>query len=173
VKLHRAVTRNLRNRRNHRTTLHFVTLRDINWSVVMAAARFLMIVCASIVLALGMLHLTYTFYGSKLWPRDPNLIASMQRTPLRITNETTVWRAWIGFNASHSMAALLFGLVFAYLAFAHAELLFGSAFLLAVGFAMLGGFVVLAKLYWFSIPFVAVTVSFVCFVTSIVVSRLS
>ena len=27
-----------------------------------------------------------------------------------ITPQTTLWRAWIGFNASHSLAAILFGL---------------------------------------------------------------
>src|SRR5438046_6957052 len=30
-----------------------------------------------------------------------------------------MWRAWVGFNASHSMGAMLFGLVFAFLALAH------------------------------------------------------
>ena len=134
----------------------------------MTAARTLMIVSASIVLLLGTLHLAYTFFGSKLLPRDPDLIATMQRTTMHITNETTVWRAWIGFNASHSMAAMLFGLVFAYLAARHPELLFGSAFLIAVGFAMLCGLVVLAKLYWFSIPFAGVSVSLLCYAASIV-----
>jgi hypothetical protein len=138
----------------------------------MTAARILMISSAAIVFVLGMLHLTYTFSGSRLWPREPDLIASMQRTSLRITNETTVWRAWIGFNASHSMAAILFGLVFAYLAFAQPVVLFESMFLLAVGVAMLSGLVVLARLYWFSIPFAGVSVALLCFVLSIAVSRL-
>jgi len=138
----------------------------------MTAARILMIVCAGVVLLLGTLHLTYTFYGPKLLPRDPDLIAGMQRVALRITSETTVWRAWIGFNASHSMGAILFGLVFAYLAAAHPELLFGSAFLLAVGFAMLAGLVVLGKLYWFSVPFAGLSISLVCYVASIMVWRL-
>jgi hypothetical protein len=94
----------------------------------------------------------------------------MQGATLRITRETTVWRAWIGFNASHSMAALLFGLVFGYLAAAHPELLFGSAFLLAVGLLMLGGLVVLAKRYWFSVPFVGVSVACACYVASVVLA---
>src|SRR5262245_45118704 len=111
------------------------------------AARILMVMSAGVVLLLGTLHLIYTFHGPKLLPRDPALIASMQRVELRITRETTVWRAWIGFNASHSMAGILFGLVFAWLAAAHPELLFGSVFLIAVGLATLSGLVVLAKLY--------------------------
>jgi hypothetical protein len=29
-----------------------------------------------------------------------------------ITKEATMWRCWVGFNASHSMGLILFGLVF-------------------------------------------------------------
>ena len=32
-----------------------------------------MILCASVVLLLGTLHLAYTFFGRKLSPRDPDL----------------------------------------------------------------------------------------------------
>jgi hypothetical protein len=133
----------------------------------MGAAQALMIVCAAIVSLLGTLHLIYTFSGSKLLPRDPDVIAGMQRVCLVITRETTVWRAWIGFNASHSFGAILFGLVFGYLAAAAPDVLFGSMFLTAVGFAMLAGLVVLAKLYWFSVPFAGVALATACYVASI------
>jgi hypothetical protein len=69
-----------------------------------------------------------------------------------ITKETTMWRCWVGFNASHSMGLILFGLVFGYLALAHGQLLFQSPFLLVVGLALLGGLVVLCKAYFFSVP---------------------
>ncbi len=84
-----------------------------------------------------------------------------------------MWRAWVGFNASHSMGLILFGLVFGYLALAHAELLFRSAFLLVVGLAMLVGFVVLSKVYFFSVPLAGVSISLACYVASIALSRAS
>lgn len=121
-----------------------------------------------VLLTLGVLHLIYTFSGAKLTPRDPALQTRMNEVHLVITRQTTMWRAWIGFNASHSMGAILFGLVYGFLANAYPELLFKSPFLLAVGFAMLGGLVVLAKLYWFRVPFIGVAVSLVCYVLSIV-----
>ena len=127
----------------------------------MVAARTLMVVCAGIVLVLGTLHLVYTFSGPKLLPRASEVVASMQSVGLVISNETSVWRAWIGFNASHSFGAMLFGLVFGYLAVAEPAVLFGSAFLTVVGFAMLAGLVVLAKLYWFSVPLAGVTIALV------------
>src|SRR5271168_4612265 len=107
------------------------------------AARVLMIVSASIVFMLGVTHLLYTFRGPMLTPRDPALQISMSQISPGITKETTMWRCWVGFNASHSMGLILFGLVFGFLASAHGQLLFQSPFLLIVGLAVLGGLVVL------------------------------
>jgi hypothetical protein len=46
---------------------------------------------------------------------------------------------------------ILFGLFFRFLAVAQGQLLFQSPFLLVVGLAMLGGFAVLCKIYFFSV----------------------
>jgi len=104
------------------------------------AAKILMVLSASIIFTLGVVHLVYTFWGPKLTPRDPALQISMSQIAPVITKETTMWRCWVGFNASHSMGLILFGLVFGFLALAHGQLLFHSPFLLVVGLAMLGGF---------------------------------
>src|ERR1700729_1144741 len=106
----------------------------------MLAARILMVLSASIVFTLGVVHLVYTFWGSMLIPRDPALQISMSQISPVITKETTMWQCWVGFNASHSMGLMLFGLVFGFLALAHDQILFQSWFLLVVGLAMLGGF---------------------------------
>ncbi len=135
------------------------------------AARILMIFSASIMLALGVLHLVYTFWGPKLTPRDPALQISMSQVSPVITRETTMWRTWVGLNASHSMGIMLFGLVFGFLALAHGQLLFQSPFLLVVGLAMLGGLIVLGKVYWFSGPFIGVSISLACYLASIALSR--
>jgi len=97
-------------------------------------------------------HLVYTFWGPKLSPRDPALQISMSQISPVIMEETTMWRCWVGFNASHSRGLILFGLVFGFLALAHDQLLFQSPFLLVVGLATLGGFGVLCKVYFFSAP---------------------
>ena len=77
----------------------------------------------------------------------------------------------VGFNASHSMGLMLFGLVFAFFALSRSQLLFQSPFLLVVGLAMLGGYVVLCKVYFFSVPLTGVSISLACYVASIVLSR--
>ena len=122
---------------------------------------------------LGVVHLVYTFWGPMFTPRDPALQISMSQIAPVLTNETTMWRCWVGFNASHSMGLLLFGLVFGFLALAHDQLLFRSPFLLVVGLAMLGGIVVLCKLYFFSAPLRDISISLACYVASIALSRAS
>ena len=134
------------------------------------AAKMLMVLSASIIFTLGVVHLVYTFWGSELTPRDPALQISMSQTSPVITKETTMWRCWIGFNATHSMGLILFGLVFGFLAVAHGQLLFRSPFLLAVGLAMLGGYIVLCKVSFFSAPLRGVSISLACYVASIVLS---
>ena len=137
----------------------------------MDTTTVLMILSAAIILLLGCAHLLLTFRGPKLLPRDPELIESMKTATLVITHETTVWKAWIGFNASHSMAAILFGLVFGYLAVAYPAVLYGSLFLQSVGFLMLSGFFVLGWRYWFSVPFTGISISLLCYIASLYLAR--
>lgn len=135
------------------------------------AAKILMVLSAGIILTLGIIHLVFTFWSPKLMPRDPALQVSMSQISPVITKETTIWRSWIGFNASHSMGLILFGLLFGFLAWAHGELLFQSPFLLVVGLAMLGGLVVLCKLYFFTVPLTGVSIALACYLGSVALSR--
>jgi hypothetical protein len=89
-----------------------------------------------------------------------------------ITKETTMWKAWVGFNGSHGMGAILFGLIYGFLAMAHSQLLFQSPFLLIAGLAMLAGWFALGKMYWFSVPFTMIGISSGCYLLSIAASRL-
>ena len=135
-------------------------------------AQSLMVLSAAIVFTLGTLHLLYTFRGPKLTPRDPALRAQMEQVSPVITRQTTMWRAWIGFNATHSMGAMLFGLIYGYLAIAHAALLFQSTYLLTVGLVMLGALLVVARLYFFRIPLIGVSIALACYVASVVAKSL-
>jgi hypothetical protein len=130
-----------------------------------------MVLSAGIIFTLGAIHLIYTFYGLQLTPRDPALQISMSQVSPVISKETTMWRCWVGFNATHSMALLLFGLVFGFLALAHGEVLFRSPFLLVVGLAMLAGLVVLCKLFFFRVPLIGVSIALVCYVASVAILR--
>lgn len=130
-------------------------------------AQIFVMISAAVIFLLGTLHLVYTFYGSKLHPRDPALTSQMQAVSPVISRQTTMWKAWIGFNASHSYGAMLFGCVYGYLACDAPAFLFGSVFLCLLGLVFLLGYVVLGKRYWFSIPYRGVLLATVCYVAGL------
>ena len=135
-----------------------------------ALASSLVTASAAVILLLGLVHLLYTFHGTKLHPRDPQLIAKLKEVSPVITRQTTMWKAWVGFNASHSFGAILFGAVYGYLAVVHSTLLFRSPFLLGLGLLLLVGYVFLGKLYWFSVPFRGIVLATVLYVGGVVVA---
>jgi hypothetical protein len=126
-------------------------------------SQILIFASAAIVCTLGAIHLIYTFASDKFLPRDLAIAQQMKQVAPVISKQTTMWRAWIGFNASHSLGAILFGVVYGYLAMVHFQFLLQAKFLLLVGALFLGSFVLLAKRYWFTIPFVGITISTVLF----------
>ena len=131
-------------------------------------APMLVAASAAIILALGILHLLYTFRGPKLLPRDPDLQTRMSEVSPVISRETTMWKCWVGFNASHSLGAILFGAVFGYLALWHGTMFFQSAFLQWLGLLTLAGYIFLAKRYWFSIPFRGIVLATALYVLALV-----
>ena len=135
-----------------------------------ALAPSLVAASAVVILLLGLIHLLYTFRGPKLHPRDAGLEARMKEVSPVLTRETTMWKAWVGFNASHSYGAILFGLVYGYLAVAQRSLLFQSPFLLLVGLLLLAGYAVLGKVYWFSAPFRGIVLSTALYVAALVIT---
>lgn len=133
-----------------------------------------LLICASaaIVLLLGTVHLLYTFASNKFQPRDSALAEHMQNVAPVITRQTTVWRAWVGFNASHSLGAMLFGLVYGYLALAAPLALLRDGFLLGLGVLFLASMAVLAWRYWFRIPLIGISLALLSFVSAVVLQAL-
>ena len=74
----------------------------------------LLILGGSISCVLGGLHAIYTLLDlrnpRRLAPVDPSVAQAMANSALRISRGSTdMWRAWIGFNFSHSLGVLLVG----------------------------------------------------------------
>jgi hypothetical protein len=128
----------------------------------------LIALAAAIVFTLGLLHIVYTFRGAKLLPRDRELRAQMEQSALVLTRETTVWKAWIGFNASHSLGAMLFGVVYGHLALVQPTVLASSPFLLALGAVVLLAYGWLARRYWFSVPFRGVVLALLLYAGGVI-----
>ena len=131
--------------------------------------RILIAASAAIALVLGFLHLVYTFFTRKLNPRDDELEREMRRALPRITSQTTMWKAWVGFNASHSAGIILFGAIYGYLSLFAWTLLLHSAFFIGLGIAFFVAYLLLAKLYWFRRPLIGVALAGGLYILGIVI----
>jgi len=136
-------------------------------------AQILWIIGAFIVLTLGTFHLAYTFFTDKFSSRNANVVEEMKNSYPRLTNKTTLWKAWIGFNASHSTGAIFIGLVNIILAVQYFPLLKQSYFLLTLNILTIAFYLFLAKQYWFKIPFTGILITLLCFVASVIIMIIS
>jgi len=120
-------------------------------------AQLLYVSGAIPLLLLGVLHLAYTLKDNKepayIVPKSAHLIVEMKAEPLRLTSETNMWRAWIGFNISHSMAVIIVGGGYLYLSLCHFLLLKSDVIFHWAGPIAAWVFVILSKYFWFSRPF--------------------
>lgn len=129
-------------------------------------AQLLLIIGSSIFGILGSLHLYYTHWTNKLDPRDASTIEAMRVSNMILTKETTVWDAWIGFNSSHSLGAMLFAGIYIPLSIWHFELIAQSLWFSLLPLLVGVSYAVLAKRYWFSIPLGGILISTLCFMVA-------
>lgn len=128
--------------------------------------------CA-IIGTLGVIHLIYTFRTGQFEPRDAELGKRLRVVSPLLTSETTMWRAWIGFNASHSLGAILFAIFYGYFARFELWFLLSSPFLIALSLIVLVVYLVLARLYWFSAPFLGIAAALALFIAGYGIAYLS
>jgi len=120
----------------------------------------LLIAGGAIFLVLGVLHALYTFAGY-LAPHDAAVSAAMSKSAVRLARcGTTMWRAWLGFNYSHSLGAALFGLLCATIGIALPSELPKAALFVLLAVAAI--YLWLALRYWFRIPVVAIGLANLC-----------
>jgi len=122
----------------------------------------LLIFGGSVFGVLGGLHAIYTLLDlrnpRRLVPVDPSVAHAMANSALRLSGgRTDMWRAWIGFNFSHSLGLLLLATL-AIWAGCRIRMLPVAALTL-VGCIYL----LLALLYWFRIPTIGVAIGTGCF----------
>ncbi|GJM13461.1 MAG: hypothetical protein DHS20C12_18640 [Pseudohongiella sp.] len=130
--------------------------------------QLLLITGATILGVLGSMHLLYTFASKKFDARDEAVTEAMKNASPVITRETTMWNAWIGFNASHSLGAILITAFYVPLALSHMQLIRESLWFSILPVLIGLSYLVLAKNYWFKIPFIGIAISTACFITAAV-----
>ncbi|MBX2970120.1 MAG: hypothetical protein KF803_12180 [Cyclobacteriaceae bacterium] len=136
----------------------------------MTLAKYLWISGSAIIGLLGAAHLFYTFFSNKFLPRKAELAEEMKATSPVLTKQTTMWKAWMGFNASHSSGAIFIGVMNSYLAVEHFSALQGSNFFFLFNIITMGFYFWLAKRYWFKIPARGITLALICFIAAYVLT---
>lgn len=132
--------------------------------------KYLMIIGSSILVLLGSLHLYYTFFTDKFMSKQIKTFELMKQDSPILTKETTMWKAWIGFNASHSLGAIFIGLVNIIISLECFEFYQKSCGLLLLNNLTICFFLFLAKKYWFKVPLIGVLISAFCFtIASIII----
>ncbi|NKB44538.1 MAG: hypothetical protein GKS03_09705 [Alphaproteobacteria bacterium] len=122
-------------------------------------------------IVLGFAHGVYTWIERtrpfRLTPHKPEVREAMQGSTMVIHPSTNMWRGWLGFNFSHSLGAVVFGLIYLVLATSDFAVIAANPVLLWLPIVTSGLFVVLAWHYWFIIPLVGISIGFGCFVAGV------
>lgn len=129
-------------------------------------AKYLIIAGSLVLLVLGTMHLWYTFFTNRFLARDARTVEKMKKDFPVLTRRTTMWKAWIGFNASHSSGAMFIGLVNIIIACQYFEIYQKSVSLLLLNDITVLFYLFLAKRYWFKIPFTGICITAICFIVA-------
>ncbi len=106
-----------------------------------------------------------------LAPRDEQVQKLMARTTLKLTDRTTVWKAWLGFNFSHALGLVVFGVILLLIVVYDFELMLRLQPLLLLTIVVAAFYVLLAIRYWFAGPALGATVGLVCFLLAALIAR--
>ena len=139
----------------------------------MMLAKYLWEIGSIIIVILGSIHLYYTFFTNKFFSRNEKMIEEMKSTSPVLTKGTTMWNAWIGFNASHSSGAIFIGIINFYLAIQYFTVLQSDNFFFLFNILTIGFYAWLAKKYWFKIPFAGLLMTLICFFVSYILTMIN
>ncbi len=132
-------------------------------------AKILWIAGSSVYIILAGLHLFYTFFTDKFLAKDKATVEAMKQTHPRLTNRTTMWKAWIGFNGSHSSGGIFLGAVNLLLAWFYFPFLSGATPLIILTVITSLFYLFLAIKYWFKVPLTGIAIATACYTVAAVI----
>jgi hypothetical protein len=133
----------------------------------MGLPSHLLLTGGAIYTALGAAHALWSILDvqrpRRFAPSDRHVQEAMVQSTVRLTRgRTTMWDAWLGFNISHGLGALIFGALAMTVGAFHAGLLATPLVLSAIVSVSLAYFV-LAVRFWFYVPIVCTGLATACF----------
>ena len=104
-----------------------------------------------------------------LSPRDPAMREAMTRETPLLTRRTNLWLAWVGFNMSHSLGAVLFGVVVLLIGRNATTYSAQAGVFLPLAVVVSALYLLLGVRYWFRTPVIGIAFSGACFVAAWIV----
>jgi hypothetical protein len=137
-------------------------------------SQIFVILGASIFLLLGLIHGVLTLRDldnpRTFTPLNVELRHAMQNSPIAIDPSTNLWRAWLGFNLSHSLGIIFFGSTFLYIGINHPLLFAQSPPLQICSLLIPSAYFALSIKFWFSKPAIGSGLALTCFVSATLLS---
>lgn len=121
----------------------------------------------------GLLTILDTLRPRFFTPTDDRVRIAMAETGLRLTEQMDLWRAWLGFNLSHGLGLVCFGLAMLLVSFSQPKLVLGWTPLSALAMAASAAYLVLALQFWVSFVALGAASSLLCVAASVVLASRS
>lgn len=138
----------------------------LSFLIVLGAAPFLLMGAAHGALALRDLARPRAFT-----PPDPALRDAMRASGVRFHRDINLWRAWMGFNLTHSLGLVVFGGALAYIGVAAPARFAASGLLQGVAVLVAGAYLALSHAFFFSRPVAGSALGLLAFVAAALWTR--
>ena len=136
-------------------------------------AQVLVVLGASVFAVLGAAHGLLTLRDLTrpvaFTPADETVRFAMQGAKLALNPRANLWKAWLGFNLSHSLGLLVLGAGLLAVAVWHFDAFAGSRVLQGVSLAIAATYLTLSLRFWFWGPAVGSGVGLTCLLVAIAV----
>lgn len=133
-------------------------------------AQVLLFTGALIFFTLGVAHGGLTLRDVSrpraLTPTDENVRLAMQKSQLVFDRRINLWKAWLGFNLSHSLGLVLFGGGLIAVAWLHFSFYARSPAMQATTVVTAAAYLILSMRFWFMGPAIGSALGLVCFLAS-------
>ena len=134
-------------------------------------AQIPLIIAASIFVLLGGFHGFLTLKDlinpTAFTPPDPALREAMQQSRIALHPGINLWKAWLGFNLTHSLSLIFFGSPFLYFGIFKPNIFMSSLILQTIAVFISAIYVILCIKFFFSTPAIASAIGLICFVVAV------
>jgi hypothetical protein len=125
---------------------------------------------AVIFLILGVFHGVLTLQDLSnpctFIPPDKALLQAMQESSIAIHPHTNLWKAWLGFNLSHSLGLVMFGGTFLAIGLFYFEVFSNNYWLQSCALLISSTYLIVSLKFWFDKPAIASAIALACFVVA-------